>query len=468
MKTKKLQFFLKTESLAAILFLVTIVFVIAFQCLEREYNVSANSANWQSHAVDDRNIGGNSFTENLSDESQFKFAFETQDTDERAFAVFLLMPENPEARTDLSWFQNITIKAHAEGDQPQPMLFILRDQVEHLYSVDDSSSMKYNESFIALTNEPQTITLSKDSFQVSRWWVLEKAARPDDMATSFNNFAWIELAVSNPNKANSGAVVIDSITFTGPIIPPVDFYRGLFGAWFLMAVPLCARFFLNFNQTRNIRRARRNHETEKAGRSKETRRKNRAAISDTDEIESVDILTGLPNRFGIRDEIDQAIQTVRSGKNRANVILFDVDDLKLLNKSQGEAEGDKLLQQIANIAKAIIPSNHSLARWGGDKFLILCLGQTREDSKDLACEIRKQIESQTSSTCSFGVQQMNPINHFEEVFERASKCVDEAKFNGKNKVVIFNLRVPKLATETVADSNPLFIKQDTSAGETLA
>ena len=469
MKNLKIQSNLKIELLAAILFLVTVVFVIAFNCFQRELNISAQSLNWKSYVADDRQVGGSSFTENLSDESQLKFAFETQDTTEAAYALFLLMPENEASSTDLSWFKEIAIKAHVEGAAPQQFLLVLRDQVDHLFSEDDSSSMKYNESYLELTNKPQTITITKDSFSVSRWWVVEKATQPKDTSPSFNNFKWIELAVYDPHKASSGTVVIDSVTISGPIIPPVDFYRGLFGIWFLLALPLCTRFYLNGKKKRSIRRFRRNQESETGGKSGscQSKIKTKTIISDTSEIQSRDMLTGLPNRFGIRDEIDEATQAVRRGEEQANVILFDVDDLKLLNKSQGDAEGDKLLQQIASIAKAALPPKHSLARWGDDKFLILCLGQSREDSKNLACEIRRQIEIETSSTCSFGVHQMNPINHFEEVFDRVSKCVCEAKFNGKNKVVLFNLRATKMAPQTAIQTNPLIIDQDTPASDTL-
>ena len=58
---------------------------------------------------------------------------------------------------------------------------------------------------------------------------------------------------------------------------------------------------------------------------------------------------------------------------------------------------------------------------------------------------------------------MNPINHFEEVFERVSKCVCEAKFNGKNKVVLFSLRVPKMASRKAAETNHLSGNQDSPA-----
>ena len=447
MKTSKFKHVLKVESLAAILFSATVLFVIAFQCLQREYNIDAHSTGWKSHVADDRIDGGSSFIENLSNDSQLKFAFETQDTNGKAYALYLLMPEDVKSTTDLSWFTDITIKAHVENSQPQQFLVILRDKVDRLYLEDDTSSMKYNESFLELTDKTQTIKIPKDSFQVPRWWVVEKAVQPEDTAPTFNNFTWIEFAILDPQKASSGTVVIDSITFTGPFIPPVDFYRGLFGVWFLLALPLCTRFYTNSKKTRSIRRSRRNHESE--GKTPKVRSEKGSVISDTIEIDSHDSLTGLPNRFGVRDDIDKAIQAVRNGDEKANVILFDVDDLQLLNKTRGEPEGDRLLQQIAAIASAALPPKHTLARWGGDQFLILCLGQSRESSKDLACELRKQIERETSSTCSFGVHQINPINHFEEVFERASKCVDEAKFKGKNKVVLFNLRAYKPSQESV-------------------
>lgn len=467
MKTGILQTLLKVESLAAILLLATVVFIIAFHCARREFSINRQSVDWGSEVSDDRKSGGSSFAEDRSDENDLKFFYRTEDSGGEAYAIFLLVPQAEGRPRDLDWFEDVKIKAYVEGSEPQQFLLLLRERVEHLLVEDDYSSRKYNEAYFELTNQPQTITIPRESFQVPRWWVAQRAVMPEDSSPTFRNFEWIELAVCYPNKASSGTVVIQEISFTGPIIPPVDFYRGLFGIWFLLAVPLCIRFVTNAKKARAIRRVRLNQVAQLEAKTDEFQCAERVSFSDTVEIQRYDELTSLLTAFGIRDAIDEAIQAVRNGDDRANIILFDVDDMDLLNETKGNSVGDALLRQIAEITSRTLPESHSVARWSGDKFLIVCHGQNRAESKDLACQLKKLIETETSSTCSFGVHQLNPINSFEEAFERASSCVREAKFNGKNKVVMLNLRMPTIAT-LASDVTQLPLGQPFQSADSLS
>jgi len=84
-----------------------------------------------------------------------------------------------------------------------------------------------------------------------------------------------------------------------------------------------------------------------------------------------DRLTGLPNRMGLEDPLGRAL---RRGKRRdgcVTVLLVDLDDFKGVNDSLGHAAGDVLLQAVATrIGGAISPAD-TLARFGGDEFVVV-------------------------------------------------------------------------------------------------
>lgn len=460
MKTGLFHSIVKIESLAAILLVVTIVLVIAQQTLTRELSVDAQAGNWTTHTADDRSNGGVSFTEDLTGSDALSFSYRTQDTDQPSYAVFLVLPPHEDDDLNLDWFSEIKIRARAEGAEKQQFHFYLRDRPEHFVSDEDSSSSKYNEAFIELAEQTRTICLPKDCFVVPRWWIAEKSVLPQDASPSYSNLQWIEIAVCNPNRSNSGVVVIEEISFRGPLISPNNFYNILLGIWSLLSIPLCIRVYSSRKKAKAIRQIRLNQMAQQESGSKADIQITSAKVksSDTVELQRHDELTGLLNSFGIQNAIDEALQAVRNGNAQANIILIDIDDMERLNRSSGMTAGDALIREIASIIEKNLPQGNNVCRWSDDKFLIICHGKDRDESRKLACDLRKCIDEATTATCSFGVHQLNPINTFEEAFERASKCVQEAKFNGKNKVVLFNLRTTMAPVtngdEQISQSHP--------------
>lgn len=84
-----------------------------------------------------------------------------------------------------------------------------------------------------------------------------------------------------------------------------------------------------------------------------------------------DSLTGLPNRSLLYDRLNQAI-VARARQHRETGVLFvDLDHFKVVNDSLGHDVGDKLLVQVAEKLKACLRDEDSVARWGGDEFVIL-------------------------------------------------------------------------------------------------
>ena len=84
-----------------------------------------------------------------------------------------------------------------------------------------------------------------------------------------------------------------------------------------------------------------------------------------------DALTGLPNRAVLIDRIDQALSHSRRSGQCVAVLFVDLDQFKQLNDTQGHAAGDTALRRVADKLAAVLRPMDTVARIGGDEFVIL-------------------------------------------------------------------------------------------------
>lgn len=91
-----------------------------------------------------------------------------------------------------------------------------------------------------------------------------------------------------------------------------------------------------------------------------------------------DALTGLPNRRRILEALAEAITAARVGGHMLAVLVFDIDQFKKVNNSFGYADGDAVLREcVRRISSALRPGD-TLARQGGNEFIILQKNVARE------------------------------------------------------------------------------------------
>lgn len=84
-----------------------------------------------------------------------------------------------------------------------------------------------------------------------------------------------------------------------------------------------------------------------------------------------DLLTGLPNRHLLSQELRRLIESARANEERFAVLFLDLDRFKQLNDSLGHALGDLLLEQVAQRLQPLCVNGAIVGRYGGDEFVAL-------------------------------------------------------------------------------------------------
>lgn len=106
-----------------------------------------------------------------------------------------------------------------------------------------------------------------------------------------------------------------------------------------------------------------------------------------------DSLTGLPNRRLFDDRIHLTLERVkRASDGRCGLMFIDLDGFKDINDIYGHRMGDHLLQVVANRLIHVVRTSDTLARWGGDEFVLLVEDGCDELLANLVIRLRQAVE----------------------------------------------------------------------------
>ncbi|MBV9284780.1 MAG: EAL domain-containing protein [Acidimicrobiia bacterium] len=157
-----------------------------------------------------------------------------------------------------------------------------------------------------------------------------------------------------------------------------------------------------------------------------------------------DELTALPNRRLLRDRISQALaRAVRDGCLVA-VVFLDLDRFKLINDSWGHAEGDKVLVAIAERLRSVVRGSDTVARFGGDEFVVVREGISSGDDVSvfldrLAREVQRKIvlgNNDLVINASIGVALGGAGDTPEGLLRDADAAMYKAKAEGQSRAEI--------------------------------
>ncbi|MBN8579209.1 MAG: GGDEF domain-containing protein [Anaerolineae bacterium] len=106
-----------------------------------------------------------------------------------------------------------------------------------------------------------------------------------------------------------------------------------------------------------------------------------------------DALTGILNRRGFDHHLDTRLAYTKKENRPLTIMMVDVDNFKALNDQHGHVVGDNVLRAIAKHLSQLVRSQDLVARYGGDEFVIICPGLSKEDAKGMANRIRKSLSA---------------------------------------------------------------------------
>ncbi len=159
-----------------------------------------------------------------------------------------------------------------------------------------------------------------------------------------------------------------------------------------------------------------------------------------------DTLTGLHNRVVLYDRVQQSLASAKLNGYIVAILYLDLDNFKLMNDTLGRDVGDEVLKYIANILRDSIRENDTIARIGGDEFVIVIPDLKKIDAVIPICQkILKavsepfNIENQSLSlTTSIGIS-VFPKNgsDSESLIRNANAAKQNCKHSGQNNFAFF-------------------------------
>jgi diguanylate cyclase (GGDEF)-like protein len=177
-----------------------------------------------------------------------------------------------------------------------------------------------------------------------------------------------------------------------------------------------------------------------------------------------DSLTGLPNRSLLQDRLSQAVIRARRHAGSLAVLFIDLDRFKTINDNLGHHVGDELLKQVATRVRSCLREEDTLARQGGDEFVIILPEIGKDEYASNVAESLRQVltrpfhceDSELFTSASIGIAVYPRDGHNEETLLRnADSAMYRAKELGRNNVAFYAPEINEKIVERFTVENAL-------------
>ena len=172
-----------------------------------------------------------------------------------------------------------------------------------------------------------------------------------------------------------------------------------------------------------------------------------------------DSLTGLPNRNLLNDRLAVALANAARDNHKVAILFLDLDHFKTINDSLGHEAGDQLLQQVSLRIKNVLRKQDTIARMGGDEFIILIPGLTDTDHTarlaekilDAITPVMKIGDNELYIGCSIGIS-IFPDDGMEikTLLKNSDLAMYRAKEKGRNTFELYTPAMNFKAMERLA------------------
>ena len=160
-----------------------------------------------------------------------------------------------------------------------------------------------------------------------------------------------------------------------------------------------------------------------------------------------DLLTGLPNRGLLEDRLEHAVSIALRKQTSVALMFLDLDKFKSVNDTYGHLVGDALLSAVGERLTECIRESDTVARIGGDEFMVLLEEVTSDDDAKIVAEkiisaINKPFligarKVTTSTSIGIDVYPGDACNT-ETLMKNADKAMYEAKSSGRNNYQLYS------------------------------
>lgn len=160
-------------------------------------------------------------------------------------------------------------------------------------------------------------------------------------------------------------------------------------------------------------------------------------------LATTDALTGLVNRRMMTHLADAGVRLAERSSQPFAVLMVDIDHFKSINDTHGHEAGDAVLIEIARRLRDTLDSAGTIARWGGEEFLVSMLGTSPTQAAAMAERLRGAVAAQPVTpggrriavTVTIGAAQRSAGESFRQCVARADAALYEGKRLGRDRVV---------------------------------
>jgi diguanylate cyclase (GGDEF)-like protein len=168
-----------------------------------------------------------------------------------------------------------------------------------------------------------------------------------------------------------------------------------------------------------------------------------------------DPLTGLPNRSLLVDRLEQGLRRTSRQDGCVALLFIDLDQFKTINDSLGHQAGDRLLVAVTARLSAFVRPTDTLARFGGDEFVLVC---EVIDRAEAAVEIARRIGQALRApfaldgdrvfvTASIGIALSDRRSSAEDLLRDADAAMYRAKETGRSRYELFDAHLRRQVVE---------------------
>lgn len=159
-----------------------------------------------------------------------------------------------------------------------------------------------------------------------------------------------------------------------------------------------------------------------------------------------DALTGLYNRRYMEETLERELSRAKRENVPVGIMMFDIDHFKRFNDLEGHDAGDALLRELGALLNRSIRGSDIVCRYGGEEFLVVLPGASKEQARQRAEEIRNSVKELlvyhlgkplAKCTISIGVAEYpTDDSSIEHLLKAADNALYRAKHEGRDRVVL--------------------------------